>query len=674
MLPQHNQAMKNILRIMVLLILLFIVKIPLSAQDDRHQYDSIMGLVKDRSLPLLERYYMTGEIEHLSAKHKIGILTQLLPETRQFSDKALVSRLYAMISLAYTSRSEFEPAKVYIDSAFIYKDRFDDDIISGLIYYAKGVFYLRRNMPGNAYGNYCKAVEYLSRKDPKPSILMDVYQDLSVIYGLKYDEKGLKQLSEWIGHVPQGFPANQILKNTVDARYYNTMYRQTGQPVYLDSATIRNQEVFDIYHMAKQPSDLCSQVADNYLLQSYVYYLKQRNDSARQCLDNALKLISQDNWLANVSSKLISGYLGLAGKRYAEAEKALLDGIGELKKLSDEQKADYYHVLIPYYSTLSQVYEKQGIYDKALEAERESLRYEQLLYDSNNNELIQSLKTRYDLDMKQRLVDQLTEINESNKRNRYLYLGVGGLLICILILIIMRYRARQKISLSNLHVAQLKKEEAEQAYQLLFSESKLKQINSYLEGLEAERLRLSKELHDNISNGLVSVDMMLSLSKGEDTSLISDMIRDIHRQVRSISHELIPPVFQHASLSEILFDFVHQQNLLNKSRVSLSLRPQDRWDSLPENLSFEIYRIIQEAVGNAMKYAQAEEVRIELWSANGNIRLRVWDNGQGFDTAAKHKGIGLLIIRERTESIHGRLSIVSAHDEGTEIRIDIPLS
>lgn len=98
------------------------------------------------------------------------------------------------------------------------------------------------------------------------------------------------------------------------------------------------------------------------------------------------------------------------------AEQHLQDGLRELKRMDEEQEVDYYHALIEFYTLLAKVYEKQELYNKALEAARNSLKYETRLFDKNSNKTIQKLRTQYNLNEKERVVEQLSAINEKNRR------------------------------------------------------------------------------------------------------------------------------------------------------------------------------------------------------------------------------------------------------------------
>ena len=79
----------------IFLFLFLLSSFAVAAQNDEtQQYDSILSVMKNKSIPLMERYYMTGNIENLSREHQIGVLKQLVPEAKEWEDKAVITRLY----------------------------------------------------------------------------------------------------------------------------------------------------------------------------------------------------------------------------------------------------------------------------------------------------------------------------------------------------------------------------------------------------------------------------------------------------------------------------------------------------------------------------------------------------------------------------------------------------
>lgn len=108
-------------KLLSVFLFLFCYVVAVNAQDDTVQYDSIMNLMKDKTIPLMERYYMTGDIAYLSREHQIAVLKQLIPEAKEVEDKAVVTRLYSIVAMFENQLGDMAEAKNYLDSAFMNK-------------------------------------------------------------------------------------------------------------------------------------------------------------------------------------------------------------------------------------------------------------------------------------------------------------------------------------------------------------------------------------------------------------------------------------------------------------------------------------------------------------------------------------------------------------------------
>jgi signal transduction histidine kinase len=95
---------------------------------------------------------------------------------------------------------------------------------------------------------------------------------------------------------------------------------------------------------------------------------------------------------------------------------------------------------------------------------------------------------------------------------------------------------------------------------------------------------------------------------------------------------------------------------------------------LPPEIESTVYRLVQEALTNAVKHAEADRLKIDMLTANGSVEVAVSDDGRGFDPAGDSRGFGLTGIRERVALVGGELRIDSAHGAGTTLRASIPIS
>ncbi|WP_431427597.1 ATP-binding protein [Bacteroides hominis] len=673
-------------KLLSVFLFLFCYVVAVNAQDDTVQYDSIMNLMKDKTIPLMERYYMTGDIAYLSREHQIAVLKQLIPEAKEVEDKAVVTRLYSIVAMFENQLGDMAEAKNYLDSAFMNKGKFENNNIAGMMHYIAGIYYSDKNQMEKAHENYYQAADYFNRNAVKPAILTEIYYDLSIIYSMWQDDEGLNDLSEAMKDLPVDFPFQQILKLTIKAKYFYALYQNEHRMNLLDSVTKYNQEAFEVYTSTENPYDVGYVISDNYLHQAVVYSEAGKIKEAEQCFETGKKLMNPKKIDANVSLSYVSGVIAYYQADYELAEQHLQDGLYELKKMNEEQEVDYYHSLIDFYTLLAKVYEKQELYNKALEAARNSLKYETRLFDKNSSKTIQKLRAQYSLDEKERVVKQLTAINEKNKWINILSVTLIVLALITIVLLLIRYRSRQRIHEGMLQIAKLKQqeteltvelqkaklEEREREFQALVHEAQQRKVQYYLEGLEVERNRLAKELHDNVSNELLAIKMKIADGTSSREEVL-DTLQALQTEVRGISHDLMPPVFKYASLSEILQDYVYQRNQSGQTELTLVLEPEEGFDHLSQKVALEIYRIVQEATGNALKHAQATHIKIILVREGNRIKLTIADNGKGFEQQTGKSGIGLVIIKERVENLKGVLTLSSVPGKGTDVIVEIDL-
>ena len=412
---------------------------------------------------------------------------------------------------------------------------------------------------------------------------------------------------------------------------------------------------------------------------------------AQKCLATGQKLINPKLLDSDARILFISGTISFYLKDYPKAEKNLLAGLQKLEMLSEEKKINYDESISSSYQILAQIYEEQKLYDKALAAERKSIDYATRLNDKNNRKEINTLRVKYNLDQAERSVKQLSVLNEQRKRVNLLAIGMIILALITIILLVIRHRSRQKLNAHLLQIAELKQQEAdlmielqkskleekENEFQTILNESKQRHVQSYLEGLEAERERLATELHDDVCNNLMALEIQIRAQYKEQEGVaptIVETLTEIRNRVRTVSHELMPPTFQYATLDEMLEDFITHLNLPEKTKAEYRSTPGTDWNSIPSEIGFEFYRITQEAINNAIKYASAHKISVELKLEDHQLSITIEDDGKGFDTEKKTKGIGLHTIAQRIQSIKGTFELISHIGAGTKIVVKISLA
>jgi signal transduction histidine kinase len=202
---------------------------------------------------------------------------------------------------------------------------------------------------------------------------------------------------------------------------------------------------------------------------------------------------------------------------------------------------------------------------------------------------------------------------------------------------------------------------------------------------EDERRRISLELHDETGQSVTALRLSLALIQAElpaepvglqqKVSEAIDLADTAMERLRTLAHNLHPPALERVGLDQTLRDTC--QRLERHSGLSVEYRGAD-FSALPSHYQISIYRIIQEALTNVVKHAQAQNVWVEINRDAETISLEVRDDGRGFWLSAGHftadnSGLGLVGIQERAEAIGGSLSVISAPGKGTRILASIPL-
>ncbi|MGN6257108.1 MAG: GAF domain-containing protein [Solirubrobacterales bacterium] len=201
---------------------------------------------------------------------------------------------------------------------------------------------------------------------------------------------------------------------------------------------------------------------------------------------------------------------------------------------------------------------------------------------------------------------------------------------------------------------------------------------------EAERARWARELHDETLQGLAALRMSLAAMEGADPAaaqeLIQRAITDVEvetEKLRALITDLRPVVLDQLGVEaaiESLADRVEAPGLEVQIRVDLSYERGRTADRLDGELETAVYRIVQEALANAIRHAKASRASVEVVEddSRGELRISVEDDGDGFDPNVKSDGFGLNGMRERVELLGGSIEISSSPDSGTTIQAIMP--
>jgi len=212
-----------------------------------------------------------------------------------------------------------------------------------------------------------------------------------------------------------------------------------------------------------------------------------------------------------------------------------------------------------------------------------------------------------------------------------------------------------------------------------------RELTAIIQGhIEDERRSLARELHDELGQYVSAVKIfaqnIINRSKGKDKNIeesalsVTSAANQIYDGMHSIIRQLRPGSLDNLGLAETLKDMVSGWRSQH-SAINVDLFVGESLGHLGEAISINVYRIIQEAMNNCLKHAEAKNISISLDNKKKQLALVFKDDGVGFDTTllAKTKQFGLIGMQERVKSLNGIFSIKSTPNKGTLINITIPL-
>jgi signal transduction histidine kinase len=207
----------------------------------------------------------------------------------------------------------------------------------------------------------------------------------------------------------------------------------------------------------------------------------------------------------------------------------------------------------------------------------------------------------------------------------------------------------------------------------------LRQLN---ETLENEIKRIAYAVHDEAGQLLVAVHLALAEVAPElperqraQFARIKELLNQVEKHLRRYSHELRPTILD--DLGWIPAIRFLAEGISKRANLPIFIDASDS-GRLPTTVETTLYRIVQEALTNAVKHAKAKDVRIRAWRENLVQCCSIQDDGVGFDSSRAHaapgrKGLGLIAMQERVSAIGGTLQIESRPGSGTVLSIRLPL-
>jgi signal transduction histidine kinase/tetratricopeptide (TPR) repeat protein len=277
--------------------------------------------------------------------------------------------------------------------------------------------------------------------------------------------------------------------------------------------------------------------------------------------------------------------------------------------------------------------------------------------------------------------DEITNQKEIvSKENNTLYMRIyiisGFGILSLLVIVLLLMNKSQKAKTRELLLKQEQQKANEAIYKLMIGQQQ--QMD---EGKNLEKQRISLELHDGVMGKLSAVRLNLyaalykaNLIEDEVFSKQIDEIQEVEKEIRTIAHDLNSNLFSdNANFIGIVKELFTK--IENHSQIHFNLLVSEavNWDLISNGIKINLYRILQEALQNIEKYANAKNVYLIMTLKDSNeINIIISDDGIGFETNKKSTGIGIKNMKARMAELNGKLNIQSELNQGTKINLTIP--
>ncbi|CAM3279854.1 tetratricopeptide repeat-containing sensor histidine kinase [Aequorivita lipolytica] len=576
---------------------------------------------------------------------------------KKIGDSTLIAQALSDFAVVNYSKGDLKTALDYYKKSLLIREKQRDSIGIASLHYKMGTAYHKKTQLDSAMIYYLKALKFY--EDTGNEVLANSAE--SNIGALHFNQKNYNEALRFFN------------KNII-------FFRKTDQSKLLGNALVNKASIQlvmkDTLEAVKtlKESIKISEAINNVetLGASYnnlgeVFMAQNKIEQAKDALSKSIQYRSN----SNMDADLTSSKLTLAG---------IHNTLGEYKKarlLLDEIRPFYKREGIK--EKLSTLY-LQYITVFASEKRPDSARYYSAKYAELQEEIVgekalnitNELGAKYESEKKQNeILKQRAQLAEKDLEVRRKNTFIFGSLGFAMLLGLLGYLLYNQQKLKN---RQLQKEgELKTALAQIETQNKLQE----------QRLRISRDLHDNIGAQLTfiisSIDNLkygftdISEKLGDKLTSISNFTSQTIYELRDTIWAMNKENITFEDLQARIANFIEQaKNASERTEFSFTIDETVNETHVFSSVEgMNIYRIIQEAVNNALKYASADEIEVNILKEEGEYFIEIADNGVGFDQASIEMGNGLNNMKKRAREIGGKLQIKSSN-HGTRILLRVP--
>lgn len=578
-------------------------------------------------------YINTGMTYYYQNNFPVALkyLSIALSISTKINDKQSIANCNNNMALVYTIQGNYSRALANHKAALKSYEELGDSAGMLRSYNNTGMVYFEQGNYPEALQSYLSSLK-LSEKSGDKFLIAGNHLNIGGVYikQKKYSE-GLQMYSS----------ALKLFEEISAKLQVSSCYMQMSQ-VYADlneykKALETSQKAISLLEPLGELIGL-AQAKD---VRAQVFLELNNYEEAVKILQENLKAYREAGDSANTANALNNiGYAFLKQKKYGEAIKFLQSGLSLAQETGNKERVSYSYIW------LAESYEGINDYKNAYKFQKLYTSLSDTMFNETKNNQIEEMKAKYETEKKDNDIALLNKDKEiqsveikKQKLLKYSFIGGLGLVIVLLLFGYRSYRTQQTLRLQSI------------------------------------RNKISGDLHDDIGSTLNSISIYSEVARkkdeqqdealemiGEASRKIIDAMSDIVWTVNPENDSFAKIIFRMKSLAYNLFrakkiEFTfHADEILNEKKLSLEARRN-------------FYLIFKEAINNLVKYSNATRAAITLSNENDYIKLRIQDDGVGFDTSDEIIGNGLKNMKRRAEEMKAQFKIESSKGNGTQIEL-----
>ena len=663
------QFMKKIYPVLILLLFSTITysQVILSLDDDKIYIDSIARITKNvhsdsvksiYSFRLSKLYLMIQDVR--TSKEYLQQANKLKSKFPFLNDASIYYNSYSFLEKGDVDG--FEKALLDANNKLKKYNNTEAYRLRAIILQNCGVMQQRRNNEKGYMKILVNEAIPVAKKSGDYELISGLYKAVAIIFMNNNDRE----------------KASEYLR---DAQYYIEMATKRSPTLIeskMETYIINAENLVELkrFYDAKKVLDKAystlekypeSNLNDSYFYSEGIYYAKQnKHEKALESYEKGIQSAEKHlNQIALNRLKFAEYEVLFKLKNYNGAKENLEYLLEKTPFVVDKKN---------YYNELSKVYSALKNYDKAYFFANKYNVINDSLNDTKFQTEIVELEAKYKKAENEKKITLLQSQNEkaalmvnNNRLNSILFAVLSVLLFLIVLFLWILNKNEKKLSVQ-------KEINHQQELTALENQQKLSVSSALIEGEEVERKRIARDLHDGLGSMLSGLKIHLKLAEKENAlsaAEVNTLLDNSIKELRNISQNLMPESLLKLSLEHALRDLC-MANSNAKTKIEFQYLIQK--PNLPKNYEIVIYRIIQELLNNALKYANASEILVSCSQNKDTFFITVEDNGVGFNTANKNdSGMGLRNIKNRVEFLKGKLEIESELSKGTSAYIELKI-